>query len=52
MVIMKVNLIVNKEKIPLKPFVIKVFNNIITRLVETLDRPEVEIKSIEISIEK
>ena len=43
---------VNKEKIPLKPFVIEVFCNIITGLVETLDRPEGDINSIEISIEK
>ena len=49
---MKVKLIVNKEKIPLKPFVIEVFYNILTGLVESLDRPEGEIKSIEISIEK
>ncbi|MHA1378941.1 MAG: hypothetical protein ACTSRG_11215 [Candidatus Helarchaeota archaeon] len=49
---MKVKLLVNNKKIPLKSFVGKVLQNIIMGFVETLKLPEKEIKSIEISIQK
>ncbi|MHA1300013.1 MAG: hypothetical protein ACTSO9_11385 [Candidatus Helarchaeota archaeon] len=49
---MKVKLLVNNKKIPLKPFVIEIFYNIINSLVDTLKIPDEKITKIEISIEK